>query len=159
MKFASHGLLATCLTWLQAGRPNHHEGPLMPPLNGSRQVSASVNLSLIVALRSCPQSPSLRQSLLCLVHRARHSQERPHGRNAEDRHHKSRERVLCDAELRKVWAGADRIGLFGTVTRPLILTPNLPFWIGRLVTKMSLERTIDPFEVWAALEHWSAERR
>ena len=25
---ASHGLLATCLTWLQAGRPNHHEGGL-----------------------------------------------------------------------------------------------------------------------------------
>src|SRR5262245_16344868 len=23
-KFASHGLLAICLTWLQAGRPNHH---------------------------------------------------------------------------------------------------------------------------------------
>jgi hypothetical protein len=24
LKFASNGLLATCLTWLQAGRPNHH---------------------------------------------------------------------------------------------------------------------------------------
>jgi hypothetical protein len=23
-KVASHGLLAICLTWLQAGRPNHH---------------------------------------------------------------------------------------------------------------------------------------
>src|SRR4029077_20735671 len=25
----SHGLLATCLTWLQAGRPNHHVAGLM----------------------------------------------------------------------------------------------------------------------------------
>jgi hypothetical protein len=31
----SHGLLATCLTWLQAGRPNHHEGGLMS-LEGPR---------------------------------------------------------------------------------------------------------------------------
>jgi integrase len=35
---------------------------------------------------------------------------------------KSRERVLCDQELAKVWAGADSIGLFGAVTRLLILT-------------------------------------
>src|SRR6478609_7970957 len=27
----SHGLLATCLTWLQAGRPNHHVEGLMSP--------------------------------------------------------------------------------------------------------------------------------
>ena len=32
------------------------------------------------------------------------------------------QRVLCDAELRKVWTGADSIGLFGAVTRLLILT-------------------------------------
>ena len=31
----SHGLLATCLTWLQAGRPNHHEAGLMS-LEGPR---------------------------------------------------------------------------------------------------------------------------
>jgi len=35
---------------------------------------------------------------------------------------KSRDRVLCDDELKKVWAGAESIGLFGSVTRLLILT-------------------------------------
>ena len=35
---------------------------------------------------------------------------------------KGRERVLTDAELAKVWRGADRIGLLGTVVRLLILT-------------------------------------
>jgi hypothetical protein len=29
LKFASHGLLAICLTWLQAGRPNHHVAGFM----------------------------------------------------------------------------------------------------------------------------------
>jgi hypothetical protein len=28
---ARTALLATCLTWLQAGRPNHHEAGLMSP--------------------------------------------------------------------------------------------------------------------------------
>jgi len=35
---------------------------------------------------------------------------------------KSRERVLTDAELGRVWKGADRIGLLGSATRLLILT-------------------------------------
>jgi len=35
---------------------------------------------------------------------------------------KSRERVLTDAELGKVWKGADKIGLLGIATRLLILT-------------------------------------
>jgi integrase len=35
---------------------------------------------------------------------------------------KSRDRVLTDEELTKVWGGADNIGLFGTVIRLLILT-------------------------------------
>ena len=43
-KTASHGLLATCLTWLQAGRPNHHEAHSSrfraPPVKPSRSVSA-----------------------------------------------------------------------------------------------------------------------
>src|SRR5262245_9473107 len=43
----SHGLLATCLTWLQAGRPNHHEGGLMslegPRVKPPRPVPPLVN--------------------------------------------------------------------------------------------------------------------
>jgi integrase len=35
---------------------------------------------------------------------------------------KSRERVLCDQELAKVWAATNSIGLFGSATRLLILT-------------------------------------
>jgi integrase len=35
---------------------------------------------------------------------------------------KSRDRVLSDAELKKVWAATDSIGLLGIVTRLLILT-------------------------------------
>jgi hypothetical protein len=39
-KFASHGLLAICLTWLQAGRPNHHVAAINVPDEARRQARA-----------------------------------------------------------------------------------------------------------------------
>jgi integrase len=45
---------------------------------------------------------------------------------------KSRERVLCDQELAKVWAATDSIGLFGPATRLLILTGARREEIGQL---------------------------
>src|SRR5262245_1976750 len=39
-KFASHGLLAICLTWLQAGRPNHHVAGINVPDEARRQARA-----------------------------------------------------------------------------------------------------------------------
>src|SRR5262245_64527470 len=39
-KFASHGLLAICLTWLQAGRPNHHVAEINVLAGRRRQARA-----------------------------------------------------------------------------------------------------------------------
>src|SRR5262245_1622457 len=43
-KFASHGLLAICLTWLQAGRPNHHVAEINV-LAGPRRQARAIKLA------------------------------------------------------------------------------------------------------------------